>query len=694
MRAAVVVATVLGLLGGSVLVAGPAWATYTSQAAIAVGTSPVGVTFNPAGTKGYVAVSGMNKITVVDRATGSLLTPISTCSGPMGIVFTPITGATAYVPCYSDGVVWVIDVATGTRLQTINVGTAPFFIAMSPDGSKAYVANSGGVSGTVSVIDTATATVSATIPVGLAPVAVAFNPAGTRAYVANSAQNALGNSVTVINVLTSTVVTTTTVTGVPYGVAVSPDGLSVYVSRVNGLKVSIISTASNLVTAMLTLTSKPEGVTFSPNGKRVYLPTQGGNIAVIDAATQTLLPSIPSGSGSRIMAFTPDGTLAYVTNNISGTISVIAFDNTLPTITGTPAGGTSGATYSFAPAVTGPGVTVSVQTGTLPPGLSLAAGVISGTPTTAGSYPVTLRATNDNGFVDLSVTFAIALPTYSVSFDAAGGSPTPGTQTITSGQLATAPSAPTRPAYTFDGWWNGVTRWNFGTNTVTAAVALTAHWLLSPTITGASSADAPLGAPFSWTPTIAGVVGYSVTSTGLPAGLTLASGTGIISGTPTGPLTATPITLTVADANGTATFPVTITVTHGAAQSLAITPSDATPNQGDTITLTVSALDSQGNAWDVSGTATITSNVGTDVIVGTQVTFPHASPHLLTATVAGATGSSLIQVTASQPGLLGFTGGTVAFWLVPWGLGVIAVGIGLLAARARRGRHRRGVRAS
>jgi hypothetical protein len=425
----------------------------------------------------------------------------------------------------------------------------------------------------------------------------------------------------------------------------------------------------------------------------VYVPTQGGTVTVIDATTQTMLTSLASGSGSRIMAFTPDGTLAYVTNNLSGTISVFAFDNTLPTITGTPGAGTFGTSYSFIPTVTGPGVTVTKQSGTLPPGLTLAAGAISGTPTSAGSYPVTLRATNDNGFVDLPVTFAVALPTYSVSFDAAGGSPTPGVQTITSGQLATAPSAPTRAAYGFDGWWNGVTRWNFGTNTVTAAVALTAHWLLSPTIAGASSADAPLGAAFSWTPTIAGVAGYSVTSTGLPAGLTLASGTGVISGTPTGPLGATPITLTVTDANGTATVGVTITVTHGAAQSLTVTPSDATPNQGDTITLAVSALDSQGNAWDVSGTATITSNVGTDVIVGTQVTFPHASPHLLTATVAGATGSSLIQVTGPQPGLLGFTGGTVAFWLVPWGLGVIAVGIGLLATRARRGRHRVGVRA-
>jgi hypothetical protein len=267
-------------------------------------------------------------------------------------------------------------------------------------------------------------------------------------------------------------------------------------------------------------------------------------------------------------------------------------------------------------------------------------------------------------------------------------------QTVTSGQLATAPSAPTLAGYAFDGWWNGGTRWSFGTDTVTAPVALTAHWLALPTITGPSAADAPLDAQFTWTPTITGVAGYSVTGSALPAGLALAPGTGIISGIPTGPLGAAPVTLLVTDANGTATFDVTITITRGVAQSLTITPSDATPNQGDTITVTVLAQDSHGNTWDVSGAAVITSNVSTDLIVGSQVTFTHASPHLLTATAGGASGSTLIQVTPLQSGLLGLTGGTIAFWLVPWALGALVAGIGLLAARTRRGRHRLGLRAS
>jgi YVTN family beta-propeller protein len=63
----------------------------------------------------------------------------------------------------------VIDAATNTVTATISVGIAPTGVAVTPDGSKAYVANTN--STTVSVIDTGTNTVAATIPVGNAPTA-------------------------------------------------------------------------------------------------------------------------------------------------------------------------------------------------------------------------------------------------------------------------------------------------------------------------------------------------------------------------------------------------------------------------------------------------------------------------------------------------------------------------------------------
>jgi YVTN family beta-propeller protein len=103
---------------------------------------------------------------------------------------------------------------------TIPVGIHPLGVAVSPDGSKVYVANNPGTStGTVSVIDAATNTVSATVPVGFGPVGVAVKPDGSKVYVANE----LANTVSVIDTATNNVIAT-----IPVGN--SPDAFGVFIS--------------------------------------------------------------------------------------------------------------------------------------------------------------------------------------------------------------------------------------------------------------------------------------------------------------------------------------------------------------------------------------------------------------------------------------------------------------------------------
>ena len=64
-------------------------------------------------------------------------------------------------PAAPDGTVSVIDTATNTVTATIPVGRAPSDLAVSPDGTRAYVTT---YLGTVSVIDTATNAVVMTVP--------------------------------------------------------------------------------------------------------------------------------------------------------------------------------------------------------------------------------------------------------------------------------------------------------------------------------------------------------------------------------------------------------------------------------------------------------------------------------------------------------------------------------------------------
>src|SRR5262249_50781347 len=85
-----------------------------------------------------------------------------------GVAVTP-DGSRVYVANQGSSSVSVINTATNTVTATVGVGHLPFGVAVTPDGKLIYVVNSS--THNVSVIDTATNTVTTTVAVGSAPVA-------------------------------------------------------------------------------------------------------------------------------------------------------------------------------------------------------------------------------------------------------------------------------------------------------------------------------------------------------------------------------------------------------------------------------------------------------------------------------------------------------------------------------------------
>jgi len=67
----------------------------------------------------------------------------------------------------------VIDTSSNTVITTVQLGVQPTAVAITPDGSRAYVTTNFGVS----VIDTSSNSVVATVPVGSDPQGVAIVPA-------------------------------------------------------------------------------------------------------------------------------------------------------------------------------------------------------------------------------------------------------------------------------------------------------------------------------------------------------------------------------------------------------------------------------------------------------------------------------------------------------------------------------------
>ena len=162
-------------------------------------------------------------------------------------------------------------------------------------------------------------------------------------------------------------------------------------------------------------------VSFTP-GTPGY-PTPVSYTVTASPVTPGQAPTVttPSGSGSPV-------TVAGLVDGVAYTFTVTATNATgsatgptsSPVTIGVPAGisgsapaGIVGTAYSYSYQVTGmPAPTVTLTSGTLPPGLSLsAAGVLSGTPNANGTSTFTVTATNAVGSAQVTNTVVISTAT-------------------------------------------------------------------------------------------------------------------------------------------------------------------------------------------------------------------------------------------------------------------------------------------
>ncbi|WP_157892252.1 MULTISPECIES: DUF7927 domain-containing protein [Frankia] len=264
--------------------------------------------------------------------------------------------------------------------------------------------------------------------------------------------------------------------------------------------------------------------------------------------------------------------------------------------------------------------TWSISTGSLPPGLSLnaATGLLSGTPTTAGSYPFTVRVADASGqaatqSLTISIASAPTLPFppppagevgvgYSNQLTVSGGtspfvwsvsagSLPPGvTLNSSTGLLSGTPTAAGTASFTVrvvDAFGQAVTK----------SVSLVI--VPRPNLAFPAPPAGQVGVAYSNTLVVTGGTApftWSVSAGSLPPGLTLNSSTGVLSGTPT-TAGSTPFTVQVSDAFG-ATDTQAVTLTVGSGPIVIVKSSNATSAApGGVVTYTVTATNTGAAAF-------------------------------------------------------------------------------------------------
>lgn len=182
----------------------------------------------------YVANSGDGTVTPINLGTGHPGAPIKAGSSPDAIAITP-DGRTAYVLDTTSDAITPINLAADRPGPRITLeGGAPTAIAITPDGKTAYVVSLGIPSGTlppngfgiVTPVTLATGRPGRPIDVAASPQAIAITPNGTTAYVIEGD----GGGILPVNVATGRPGTPIKVgIGEPSAIAITPDGRMAYV---------------------------------------------------------------------------------------------------------------------------------------------------------------------------------------------------------------------------------------------------------------------------------------------------------------------------------------------------------------------------------------------------------------------------------------------------------------------------------
>ena len=546
-----------------------------SQSFSVVITNPSGLTVVTTSLPGGIAGKAYSSALSAIGGTSPYNWAIAAGALPPGLALNATTGVISGTPSGAGTSSFTVQVTDASAPQ--QVATAALTLAIAPPLAVTTTALPNGITGTAysAALSASGGTASYvwSISSGLLPPGLSLNSATGGISGTPSAAGSFGFTVQVVDSSSpqQTASATLTITLAP-GLVITTSSLP------NGTVGAAYSAAVQVAGGttpyawLVSAGALPTGLSLSPStGILAGTPSATGNFSFTVTVTDASSPA-QTQSQAYAVAIKSNGSLTITTGSLPNGAVGMAYASTLAASGGN-------APYSW---VTSAGV--------LPPGLSLNAanGAISGTPTGAGGYTFTIAVSDSSSptqiasqqyTVNIAAQLVIgtsSLPggvtgsAYSSALSASGGT-TPYLWAVSAGAL---PAGLTLNATTgvISGTPTNTGTANFTVTVVdsgipqqTASAALVIKVVAPLVVTSLSLPDGFVGSAYSATLSASGgstPYTWAIVSGSLPAGLTLNSSTGVISGTPSSAGSSS-FTVAVVDSSNPALFstqPLTLLV--------------------------------------------------------------------------------------------------------------------------------------
>ncbi len=290
----------------------------TKVASIPVGSGPYGIAGN--GTYAVVAESQTGRVDIINLSTNTLLsTSVFAGTNPSMVAVTP-DGTLAYVTGYGNNgantTVYAVSLNASSNFTTssVSVGSGPIGIAIV--NNIVFVTNYG--SNSWSYFPVGSSSPTTVNSWGGGPISIAANASATQVYVANSTSNTVNVFQSNFNGTNTYGVTATITTGLnqPDALLLVPNSTTLYVANGNGNTLDVINTSSKSVVATIALPSggHPNGLALTPdNATLMVMNSPAGGITYIQVSNNSVINSLSLGSNLE-QAYIPSNSNAYITD--------------------------------------------------------------------------------------------------------------------------------------------------------------------------------------------------------------------------------------------------------------------------------------------------------------------------------------------------------------------------------------------